>query len=308
MKYSILINKIPMSQLVDKIDNFCITENNGLILDTLTISISDSKNLYYIPDVGATIDLALESANEHVLINMGTFIVNKVESSSEHIYLFAISSLDLSKGKDNKMRNFFYSNLGNIVKTLAKELSLQVTVDSTITDIYIPYLEQYGTTNLQMLNTLAELFNAIIKIQYNNLGFLAISNLKKSITLKDNQILSISTNNLDGYQYKGVWSGIWNTEIGDTRILRTGEAPYYYFYSPYKDLLFNIHVESKLAQLKMKQQLKIKTIGNPSIQTGFKLNLQKNTVYQDYQGDWLIQTVTHNYDAELSTHFTAVKV
>jgi len=308
MQYRIFINNKPMPQIVDKIDNFCITENNGFVLDTLTISISDSKNSYYIPTVGATIDMALTEVGGNYLVNIGTFIVNKVESSSEHIYLFAISSLDLSKGKDNKMRNFFYTNLGNIVKTLASELSLKVSIDKNIADIYIPYLEQHGTTNLQMLNTLAELFNAIIKIQNNYLGFLAVSNLKKNITLPDNQILSIATNNLDGYQYKGVWSGIWNTEIGDTRILKTGEAPYYYFYSPYKDLLFNIHVESKLAQLKMKQQLRIKTIGNPEIQPGFKLTLQKNTVYKDYEGEWLIQTVTHNYDAELSTNLVATKI
>lgn len=223
MQYRIFINNVPMPQLVDKIDNFCMTENNGLILDTLAISISNSKNSYYIPTIGASIDLALEVSNKSYLLKMGTFIVNKVESSSEHIYLFAISSLDLTKGKDNKMRNFYYSNLGDIIKTLATELSLSVTIDKTISDIYIPYLDQHGTTNLQLLNTLAELFNAIIKIQNNELGFFAINKLRKGITLKDNQILSIATSNLDGFQYKGVQSGIWNTEIGDTRILKTGK-------------------------------------------------------------------------------------
>ncbi|UQY80139.1 phage late control D protein [Candidatus Hepatincola sp. Av] len=305
MQYKIYINNQENPDLLSRIDTWQIIDNNGLMLDTLSISISNSDYTYEIPaTIGATVKILV---GLDTLIDMGTFIVNKVESSSEHIYLYCISSL-VAKGKDNKSRSFTNMALQDILKTLCIELSLDLKVDNSIANTIIPYLVQNGTTNLQILNDLAELFNALIKIQDNTLIFLAISSLSKEVLIEDGEILSIYNNNLNGFQYSGVKVNNYNRATAENTILAIGEEPYLYLHSNYTEELLNIHMNSTMAQLKARQQLVIKTVGNPNMQAGFKLKLQDNTIYPDYIGDWLLKQVIHSYNGNFTTRLLAERI
>jgi len=305
MQYKIYINNQENPDLLSRIDTWQIIDNNGLMLDTFSISISNSDYNYEIPaTIGAEVKILVGMDD---LLDMGTFIVNKVESSSEHIYLYCISASVIT-GKDNKSRSFTNMALQDILKTLCAELSLDLKIDSTIANTVIPYLAQNGTTNFQVFNSLAELFNAVIKIQDNTLIFLPISSLSKEITIGDGEILSIYNNNLNGFQYSGVKANNYNLATAENTMLSIGEEPYWYLHSSYTEELLNIHMNSTMAQLQAKQQLIIKTVGNPNFQAGFKLKLQNNTIYPDYLGNWLLKQVIHSYNGQFTTRLLAEKI
>lgn len=302
MQYKIYLNNKENPDLLSRIDNWQIIDNNGLMLDTLMVSISNSDYNYEIPTANAKIKIEVGMDN---LLNMGTFIVNKVESSSEHIYLYCISSF-VPTAKDNRVRNFTNMSLQDILSTICAELSLTLKLDSNIANTNISYIVQNGNTNLQILSNLAELFNAVIKIQDNTLIFLPISNLSKEIIIGDEEILSIYSNNLNGYQYSGVKTSSYNIATAESKALSIGKEPYFYLHSQYKqEDITNIHMSSCLAQLQAKKQLIIKTVGNPNLQAGFKLKLQDNTIYPDYCGEWLLKQVIHSYSGTFTTRAIA---
>ena len=242
-----------------------------------------------------------ESAEVEIIIddiNLGIFTIARVDYTSNAIEFNCISSLLLEGIIDNKIRYFEDKSLSDILKTLTSEMQISLKIDSSIASINIPYLEQARQTNLQVIENLASLFNATLKITDKELVFIPFSKLTKEVIVYDADIVSIELEDKKS-GYRGVFSQYSDLKTGELVEIKTGDAPFYYLNSNYTDELLNYSVQSKLKEVTNANELHIKTVGKLDIQSGNKLIFQNqlaggDTLYSEFAlNTWVVIEIIH---------------
>lgn len=304
LKYQVYINNQLSELATEKLMNFAIEDNSGLQLDSLDLSINNADDSITIPQTNAVIEIAIGYDGD--LFKMGKFVAQNINATSSVISIKAISQ-DLTKGRIKQNRVFKQKTLDDVLKTLASDLSLTLQLDNNLKTKQVDYYLQENKSSLEILAELSEIFYSIANIKDNNLVFISKENTK-SIEIKEEDILSITKQDVNNKHYAGVIYNSWNIVDAKLDTTKLGEEPYLILQSAVDESLKNSYINCKYKEIQEKQYINVSLKGNPNLQAGFSFSLKEAENYSQFNGKYRIEKVTHRYDNTYVSSVLAVKI
>ena len=305
LKYQVYINNQLSELATEKLMNFGIEDNSGLQLDSLDLSINNADDSITIPQTNAVIEIAIGYDGE--LFKMGKFVAQNINATSSVISIKAISQ-DLTKGRIKYNRVFKQKTLDDVLKTLASDLSLSLQLDNNLKTNQIAYYLQENKTSLEILAELSEIFYSIANIKDNKLVFVSKENTK-SIEILEEDILSITKQDVNNKHYAGVIYNSWNIKEAKLESTKLGNETYLILQNSVDESIKNSYINSKYKEIQEKQYINVSLKqGNPNLQAGFSFTLKVAEQYSQFNGKYRIEKVTHKYNNTYVTSILAVNI
>ena len=171
--YKISVNDMDKSlDLLPRLISFDLKDNRGTEVDTLTLTLDDSDGAVPMPKRGTKLALAIGWQTEG-LVDKGIFYVQKctAQGSPDTVTITA-TSLDLAeKIKEKKDKTYNDKTVGEIIQHIAKDNGLDAVVNDKLAAEKITHLLQKGESDTNLLDRLAERFDAICTVKENKLLF-----------------------------------------------------------------------------------------------------------------------------------------
>jgi len=148
-----------------------ITDTVDETSDGLSLTLEDSAGTLALPASGAKLEISLgwDGANQRV----GAFVVDEVEVEGPPDLISVTASstpfvTDRGGGgqasfTSRKSRSFEGKTLGEIVETIASDCGLTPAVDSELSSIAVPYVEQVDESDANLLVRLARRYGGVLK-------------------------------------------------------------------------------------------------------------------------------------------------
>lgn len=170
--FSITANGADITAAVlDRLVSLDITDTVDETSDSMTLVLEDTAGTLALPKSGAKIEVAVgyNGANTR----LGAFTVDEVqiEGPPDTVTVTGASTpfVDDRNGggsasfTSRKSRSWEGKTIGDIVKTIAGECSLQPVVDKALADIEIPHIAQVGESDANLLIRIARRYGAVLK-------------------------------------------------------------------------------------------------------------------------------------------------
>lgn len=171
--YKVRVNDTDKSlDLLPRLISFDLKDNRGTEVDTLTLTLDDSDGAVPMPKRGTKLSFAMGWQTEG-LVDKGIFYVQKctAQGSPDTVTITA-TSLDLAeKIKEKKDKTYNDKTLGEIIQHIAKDNALEAVVNDKLAAETIKHLLQKGESDSNLLDRLAERFDAICTVKEDKLLF-----------------------------------------------------------------------------------------------------------------------------------------
>lgn len=171
--YRLVVNGTNITPTINgRLIDLTLDETPGDEADTLSITISDHDGLVEIPPKGAEIEMAMGWQGQ-ALSEKGVFIVDEANFSGppDQISITARSADMRNTLPARKTHSWHGETLGEIVKQVASNNSLEAVVSGELGSINIEHLDQTDESDLNLLNRLAERHDAISAVKAGRLLF-----------------------------------------------------------------------------------------------------------------------------------------
>lgn len=172
--YKVSVNDTDKSlDLLPRLISFDLKDNRGTEVDTLTLTLDDSDGAVPMPKRGTKLSFAMGWQTEG-LVDKGIFYVQKctAQGSPDTVTITA-TSLDLAeKIKEKKDKTYNDKTLGEIIQHIAKDNDLEAVVNDKLAAENIKHLLQKGESDSNLLDRLAERFDAICTVKEDKLLFI----------------------------------------------------------------------------------------------------------------------------------------
>lgn len=171
--YELKVDGVLLNPLIkDRLMSLTLRDERGLVSDELELTLSDHDGAIALPRRGA--EIAVKLGWEHLgLVDKGVFKVQGIRhSGAPDVMTITARSIDL--GGDwtvKKERSFHGKKLGEILKTIADEHKLSLKVTPSLANHAIEHLDQQKESDISLINTLAEEYDALATIKNNVLIF-----------------------------------------------------------------------------------------------------------------------------------------
>lgn len=285
-----------------------ITDAVGFESDTLEITLADDpQNPVAMPSTGAELTVSL--GYDGALTNMGVFVVDEVElngwPASMTIRGRASVQTESKQGKTSLLTQKSRSwkegtTIGDVVKKIASEHSMQPQVSDSLKSLKIPHTDQTDESDLSFLVRLSRRYDAVCKPAGGKLLFVkrGESDLQP-ITIMATQGSSY-TMTLSRRESPGTVIAYWHSKKqAKKHEVKVGEGePVRRLRHAYADeATAKAAAQAELdARKRGEQKLSLTLPGDPSysaeaplITLGFR---------PDVDGDWLACSVTHTLDKQ----------
>jgi len=148
------------------------TDNRGLEADTVDIDLDDSDGALDLPPRGAIITLAFGWTTDG-LADKGQFTVAEVShGGAPDVLSIRAASTDLGAGlTTQRERAWDSTNIGAIVRTIAKENGLQPVIHASLDGLPVEHIDQTNETSANFLTRLGERHDAIATVKNGRLLF-----------------------------------------------------------------------------------------------------------------------------------------
>ncbi|WII94693.1 DNA primase [Moraxella haemolytica] len=164
--WSVLVNGQSMTDGIhSRLISLTLTDNRGLLADTLEISLSDHDGTLAIPPKGALIELYL-GWHTTAMVYKGSFIVNEIthQGTPDTLSIRAMSA-DLKETiRQKKERSFAKTTLDKIVQKIAHEHNLTAKIHPDLAKKDIYHLDQ-NESDISLLTRLATEFDATAMVK-----------------------------------------------------------------------------------------------------------------------------------------------
>lgn len=198
--YRLIVNGANITPTVNgRLIDMTLDETPGDEADTLSITISDHDSAVEIPPKGAEIEMAMGWKGQ-ALSEKGVFIVDEASFSGppDQISITARSADMRNTLPARKTQSWHGETLGEIVRQVAANNSLEAVVSGQLGSINIEHLDQTDESDLNLLNRLAERHDAISAVKA---GRLIFTPRGEAQTASGNALPEISITPKDGDQY-----------------------------------------------------------------------------------------------------------
>ena len=294
MKIDVYINNALKTELNNKVVGFEIIDNTGVRVDSLKLSINNAELQFDIPtnrDEDKPVELVIND------VKMGIFFIEYVSHSSSLLVIEG-ASCNLKLARELHTRVFKDTSLKDVLTTLSAELDLSLKLDSELSNKAISYLVQNDTSNMRILDYLAEIYYCICNIKDKCLYFLPQNKKQEVITLTNEQeIISLYKVDNDLKIYKGVKASYYDFKEATLQEITQGESPYLIINENIELDLLKELVSSKCKELSREEEVNLVISGKMEVQSGMELEIALDSgIYIDFKGKYKIMQVIHDYE------------
>lgn len=143
-----------------------LTDNRGVEVDQLTITLSDHDGMLTIPPKGAVLRLWL-GWSDTGLVDKGTYTVDETEhSGAPDVLSIRARSADLRKGlKTKRERSWSNTTLGEVLGDIAIGNNLTATIAGALDSLPILQLDQANESDANLISRLGEEFDAVASVK-----------------------------------------------------------------------------------------------------------------------------------------------
>lgn len=171
--YRINVDGHDISRLIaPRLISMTITDNRGLVTDSVDITLDDADGLLDIPPIGAELQIWI-GWQDTGLIDKGKFKVSSTShSGSPDILRISAQSNDLSEGlRQKRERSFTNKTLQDIFQSIAVDYGLKPVVHDQLANRTIRYLAQ-NESDANLITRIADEHDAIATVKNNHLVLL----------------------------------------------------------------------------------------------------------------------------------------
>ncbi len=321
--YKILANQQNISDVIkNRLISMNITDEVGLVSDSMSLELDDSEDVFEIPTRGAELEPFL-GYDENNLYSMGNYIVDEVELSSPPSKITITARASNSTIKDDmgaikapKSKSWEDCTLSDIIGTIALDYGLTESIDSNFKDIFIKHIDQTDESDLSFLGRIAKEYGAEVKIAGGKIIFLEPA---RGI-LPDGTVLPttfINKADLNNYKMRISERGLYNKvvakyydfdEAEEKKVEVGEETPIFSMRDVYSnETTALMQAKSKLADIERGQySLSAETIGNPLLSAESKIEI--TGIREEMAGAWILRQVNHSISGSgYKTSFEATR-
>ncbi len=293
MKIDVYINDVLKSELNNKVVGFEIIDNTGGLVDSLKLSINNAELTFDVTNTGVVTPVELVIND----VKMGIFFIEYVSHSSSLLVIEG-ASCNLKLARSVKTRVFKDTSLKDVLTTLTNELDLSLKLDNELSNKTISYLVQNDTSNMRMLDYLAEIYYCICNIKDKCLYFLPQNKKQEVITISSEQeIISLYKVDNDLKIYKGVKASYYDFKEAKPQEITQGSSPYLIINENIELDLLKELVSSKCKELSREEEVSLVISGKMEMQSGMELEIALDSgIYIDFKGKYKIMQVIHDYE------------
>ena len=308
VNFQIQANQQDITKLIqDRLLALRITNEAGMVSDTVELSLDDRNNKIAWPEKNAQLKISIGFKNKG-LVSMGTYIVDELEHTGPPATLTirAKAADMIASLKSPQTRSWDEVKLGDLITSIATKHGLTAKVSSSLASIKLSHLTQTQESDLHLLTRLAKNYDAITKPVSGCLIFLTQGEAKAAsgqelpaTTINANKIINHRMVQSERYQYKSVKS-YWH-DIGTATkysVIAGHSEPAYTLRQTYN----NADDAKHAAQAKLKAfnrgvgMLSLTLIGQLTLQAASKIIL--TNIREPIAGEWLITRVLHQLNAQ----------
>jgi len=309
-------NKEITESIKERLISLRLTDHAGDQSDTLILELNDDPEME-IPRTG--IELECHLGYDKNLKKMGSFIVDEVELTSPPQKIVITTratpfrdSMQYKSLKSQKNRSWDGINLGNLVKTIAKEHNLKSHVSESLKNVGLPHLDQTNQSDLVFLKMLARQYDAKVKptngvlMVLKRAEFKTMSgNLIPVIKLKPEEVTQYRVTISDRSDYQSVVASYHDIEFGEAKevIVGKGEPVKRYVFAFKDEATALARAKAKYAEYQRgKTKLDLLMPGRVDLMAEGRIELGDFRHMVD--GAWLVEKVEYS----LSSSGFSVKV
>lgn len=308
--FKLIANKEDISaKLEDRLLSINISDEYGLVSDTITIELDDRDEIFSIPERGAEIEafLGYEGGS---LYSMGKFVVDEVELAGLPHKLLITGRASNPTYKDDMgaflvPRSFSWEthSLLGIVRKIAERYGLKDSVGEDFMNIIINHIDQADESDAAFLQRLARDNGAVVKIAGGVLMFFAPARgcLPNGTPLPSVQI---DVKNCASYllritergKYSRVVAKYYDFDDAEEKkvIVGTGEPTFSLREISTSAATARQRAKSKLEEFEQGcQELSLEIVGNPLISAETRIDMVN--VRTELLGAWIIKQTRHSF-------------
>lgn len=296
-------NKDVTDLLQSRLLSLSISDEIGLVSDTLTIKLDNRDSVFEIPSCGANLQISLGYDSD--IYSMGHFVVDEIELNAppETLTITARASNsmlhDLGSFRSPKSKSWENQNLSSIVSALANAYGMQAELSSAYKGIFIDHIDQTCESDCAFIQRLATEYGGSVKISGGKLLFIDpyTGQFPDGTPLPKIQVGELSDYSLritERNKYGRVVAKYYDFDAGEEKEVTIGnQSPTYTFRETFNsEIQAKSRANAKLANMRTGiYTLNIDMPGNPLLSAESVLDIQ--TGAEEILGTWIVKAAMH---------------
>jgi phage protein D len=306
-RFRITADNADITDLINpRLLSLSITDEFGLVSDTMTLDLDNRDGALEIPPRGA--ELAIELGYDE-LFPMGRFIVDECEIKHPPATMTITGRASDSTFRDMgaflspRTESHEKKTVSDIVNAIAGRYGLTASIAAAFGDIMVEHLDQTDESDSAFLMRLAADFGAGVKIANGMLLFIEpLSGMfpdgspLPTVPITGNDISSYRMRIMERGKYGMVVAKYYDFNAAEVKEVAIGDS------SPIFTLRETFRAESiarNRAEIKMREitqgtkTLSLELIGNPLLSAESQIAIS----IPEIMGDWIIKSATHRLDS-----------
>lgn len=307
IKYQISADDTDITKLIQtRLISLSITDEIGLVSDTMTLELDDRDSVFSLPAFGAILDVAI---GYDELYPMGKFVADEIElkTAPQTISIIARSSnsnlRDMGEFKSPKTVSWDSKNLSNIIKEIAGRYGMLADISTTYTSIRIDHIDQTEESDCAFIQRLAQDYGAAVKIAGKKMLFIdpLTGKFPDGSPLPVIPITSVSSMRLritERNKYGKVAAKYYDLDSAEEQEITVGgSAPTFQLRDTFSDQQqAQLRANAKLAEIADgTYSLTIEMVGNPILGAESVIDIQ--TGRPEFRGKWVIKSCRHTMNS-----------
>ncbi len=304
-QYQITVNNADITKQINtRLLSVNVTDEIGIVSDTLSICLDNRNGVLEIPPCGATITLSM---GYEELYPMGTFIVDEIEiSSPPSAMTITARASDPTTGSISSFnactsRSWEQQTISAIVQEIASIYGMESETAPQYGNILINTIEQTDESDCAFLQRLATEYGGAIKIAGSKIlliepfsGKFPNGTSMPVIKIKESEIISFKMRISQRNAYGSVSAKYYDFDAATEQEITVGDkSPVYTI----RDIYSSAQQAQLSAQTKLNEiitgsySLSLEIIGNALL--GAESVVDISTRYDEIRGRWVIKSARH---------------
>ncbi len=200
-QWRVVLDGIDLTErIAPRLLDLTLTECRGGEADQLDLRIHDHDGKIALPKRGVRLAVAL-GWKATGLVDKGSFIVDEVEySGAPDVITVRARSADLTANvRTRRERSWHNTTLGAVLNTLAGEHGLTPRVAESLAKIKLPHLDQANESDMNLLTSLGQRFDAVATVKG---GALVFAPIGAGTTATGKPLPAVTLTRRDGDQHR----------------------------------------------------------------------------------------------------------
>ncbi len=302
-KYQIIADDTDITALLQsRLTSITVSDEIGLVSDTLTIELDDRDMVFDVPKRGAILDVALGYDD---LYPMGKFVVDEIEikapPQSMTITARAANSnlSEMGEFKTPKTESWDKKTIGQIIQTIAGRYGLTATVSPSYDGVMTQHTDQTDESDCAFVQRLASDYGASVKIAGGKLLFVdpLTGCWPDGTPIPPTPINSVSSYRMritERNKYGKVTAKYYDFDGGEEKEITVGASgPVFTIRETFAtEEQANLRAKAKLNEIENgTYALSVEMIGTPVL--GAESVIEMLTGHPEVQGNWVIKSTRH---------------